>query len=476
MNLTEYTRHDATGLAELVRTGQTTGAELAACAQSAIDAVNGRLNFVAHRPAQPVPGNPDGPLAGVPFVVKDLVLQVAGLPNRAGTRLLGGGQFVPPGNSQLFQRFQDAGLNTVAVTTTPEFGFNAATEAVLYGPTANPWDITRSPGGSSGGSAAAVAAGVVPVGHANDGGGSIRIPAACCGLVGLKPSRGRVPLGPDNNFPIMGMGIEFAVTRSVRDAATLLDAANGPGEGEMFSLPRPAEDYATLVTRPTRKLRIALSASLPGMPAPDAPQADALAATARLLAAEGHEVVEATPAYDVEAWRRANYVGWMSFLASGVMGLSSVLGVKPGPDTVEAATLACAEAGSKLTAMDYELALMQMNGVSRALGRFMAQYDVILMPCLRHLPVPLGLMNQNDAEIGADGWFAKVFEHFPYCALFNMTGQPAISVPAGLHDGLPTSVQIVGRMADEGTLLQLARDLEGLQPWAHRRPPVWAGG
>lgn len=474
MNLSEYVTHDATALADLVRRGEVTAAELTTCAQTALDAVNDRLNLVAHRPEAPVPGNPSGPFAGVPFVIKDLVIQAAGLPSRAGTRMLAAGQFVPSANSELFQRFQDAGLNTIAVTTSPEFGFNAATESALYGATCNPWDPARSPGGSSGGSAAAVAAGVVPVAHANDGGGSIRIPAASCGLVGLKPGRGRVPLGPDNNFPVMGMAVEFAVTRSVRDAAALLDCVNGPAPGEMFSLPRPAEDYASLITKPTRKLRIALSNGLPGMPAPDAPQAAALRATAELLAAQGHEVVEAMPDYDPDTWRRGCYVGWMSFLASGVVGLSQALGITPGPDTVEAATLACAEAGSKMGALDYEMALLQMNAVSRAVGRFMTSHDVILLPTLRHLPVPLGLMNQNDPGIDAEGWFDKVFSHFPYCALFNMTGQPAISLPAGLHEGLPLAVQLVGGMGDEGLLLQLARDLEQARPWAGHRPQVFA--
>ena len=474
MNLSDYVQHDATALADLVAKAEVTPAELTACADAAIDAVNDRLNIIAHRPEAPIAGAGTGPFAGVPFLVKDLVLHIAGVPHRMGTRMLAEGQYVPPASSELFLRFQRAGLNTLAVTPSPEMGFNPTTEAVLYGPTRNPWDVTRSPGGSSGGSAAAVAAGVVPMAHANDGGGSIRIPAASCGLLGLKPTRGRTPIGPDYNLPLMGMGIEFAVTRSVRDAARLLDAVEGPEIGAMFDIARPVTPYAQVIGQPTRKLRIALATHLPGTPRPDAPLMDALQETARLLAAEGHEIVEAAPEFDPEAWSRATYVAWMGFLASGVAGLSQVLGVQPSTDNLETATLACAEAGMKLTALDYEMAFMQMNAVSRALGGFMAGHDALLMPMLRHLPVPLGHMNQNDPAMTAQGWFEHVFNTFPYGGLFNMTGQPAISVPAGLHEGLPLSVQLVAPMGDEATLLQLARDLEGVRPWAGQRPPVFA--
>ncbi|MCC5987327.1 MAG: amidase [Pararhodobacter sp.] len=477
MNLSEYVEHDAAGLAELVARGEVSAPELSSCADAAIDAVNDKLNIIAHRPEAPIAGSGEGPFAGVPFLVKDLVLHVEGVPHRMGTRMLAGGQYVPPHSSELFKRFQRAGLNTMAVTTTPELGFNATTEALAYGrPTRNPWDVTRSPGGSSGGSAAAVAAGVVPMAHANDGGGSIRIPAACCGLVGLKPTRGRTPLGPDYNLPLMGMGIEFAVTRSVRDAARLLDAVEGPETGALFDIARPAVPYATLFGQPTRKLKIALATALPGTPEPDAPLMAALRETAHLLAAHGHEIVEVTPQFDVEAWSRATYVAWMGFLASGVAGLSQVLGTAPSRDNLEAATLACAEAGMKLTALDYELAFMQMNGICRSLGGFMSGYDALLMPMMRQLPVPLGHMDQDNADFDAEGWFRHVFDNFPYGGLFNMTGQPAISVPAGLHEGLPLSVQLVGPMGDEGTLLQIARDLEQARPWAGHRPPVFAAG
>lgn len=475
MDIKDYAAQDATGLAELIRKGEVKVSEVTECAQTALAAVDKELHVVAQTLDAPIEGSSDGPLAGVPFVIKDLVLHVKGVPNRSGTRLLGAGQFVPEQSSELFVRFQKAGLTTLAVTTTPEFGYNATCEAKVYGePTRNPYDTSRSSGGSSGGSAAAVAAGAVPVAHANDGGGSIRIPAASCGLVGLKPTRGRTPLGPDYNLPLMGMGIEFAVTRTVRDAALLLDCVEGPEVGAMFDIARPATPYAKAITEKPGKKRIAFATHLKNTPEPDAEVRAALEKTAQTLADLGHEIVEASPDYDYEAWKRANFVIWNGFLAAGVYGLAQILGVEPSRDNVEAASLACAQAGAGLSALDYEMAMMQMNGVSRALGGFMSQYDAFLLPTLKQPAVPLGTMGQ-DEEFDAEGWHDHIFGYFPYCALFNMTGQPAITVPNGQSaDGLPLAAQIVGPMGDESTLLQLARQLEEAQPWSGLRPKVFA--
>lgn len=479
MKLNDYVEHDAIGLAELVGKGEVTPAELAACANAAIDAVNPALNFVAHRIAEPVQGEPGGPLAGVPFLCKDLVLQIAGVPHRSGTRMLGQGMFVPPESTELFKRFQKLGVQTVALTTTPEFGLNGATEALVYGgATRNPWDTDRSPGGSSGGSCAAIAAGVVPIAHGNDGGGSIRIPAAACGILGLKPSRGRTPVGPGHNLPLMGLGVEFAMSRSVRDSALMLDYAQGPEVGALFQIGPPAEPYSQAITRPPRKLKIALAYDLPGTAAPDPEQREAVLATARLMEEMGHEVIEARPEFDGEMWRATNLTWWKGFTAAGVGGLEQALGITASTEVLEACTLAMAEAGRRLTAVEYEAALVQMNMICRAVGHFMEAYDAFLLPTLRHLPVPIGLMDQNDASLDAAGWHNKIFDIMPYCALFNMTGNPAISIPAGLADSatgaLPVAAQFVGRYGDEATLLQIARDIEQARPWAHLRPPVFA--
>jgi len=228
MKLSEYASYDATGLADLVARKEVSADELTDAARRGIAAVNPQLNFMVDTIAPPIAGDGSGAFAGVPFLIKDIMMTAAGVPQGMGTRLLDNDVYVAPHDGELMRRFKAAGLNTLGRTTTPEFGFNATTESVATGPSRNPWDPSRTTGGSSGGAAAAVAAGVVPMAHANDGGGSIRIPAACCGVVGLKPSRGRTPLGPDAQLAILGLGIEFAVTRTTRDAAALLDLVAGP--------------------------------------------------------------------------------------------------------------------------------------------------------------------------------------------------------------------------------------------------------
>ena len=261
MRLDEYAAHDGLGLAALVRRGEVSAAELAALAQSAIEALNPQLNAVIGRvDARPPAGDATAPFHGVPFLIKDLVLHAQGVPCDMGSRLLAGA-FTAPHDTELMARFRAAGLVTLGRTNTPELGFNATTEPLLYGATRNPWDPSRSAGGSSGGSSAAVAAGIVPLAHANDGGGSIRIPAAQCGLVGLKPTRGRTPVGPETGMPLHDMGIEHAVTRTLRDCAALLDAVEGPASGDRFAIARPARPYAEEVRRaPPRRLRIAFHA------------------------------------------------------------------------------------------------------------------------------------------------------------------------------------------------------------------------
>ena len=476
MKLPEYVSYDATGLAELVASKEVAADELLDCAGEAIEAVNGKLNAVVDRLEVPVRGDSNGPFAGVPFLVKDLVLHIAGVTSRSGSRALADGQFVPEVSAELAKRFRKAGCSTIGVTSTPEFGFNASSEALLYGePTRNPYNLERSSGGSSGGSAAAVAAGIVPMAHANDGGGSIRIPAANCGLVGLKPTRGRTPLGPDYSFPLMGMGIEFAVSRTVRDSARLLDEVQGREVGALFDIPPPRRPYAEEIQAEPGQLRIALTHGLPDTPKPDEQIVAALDRTAGLLEKEGHIVEIASPDYDSEQFHDANFVAWTSFLAAGVHGLCEQLGIEPGPDYFESATLACARAGTEFSAIDVEVALMTMNAVSRAVGSFMESYDALLLPVLRHEPIELGYLDQNDPSLSGRDWYDRIFDIVPYTALFNMTGQPAISLPAGIHNGMPVPIQVAARYGDEAGLFRLAAFLERAQPWTDMRPRVFAG-
>ncbi|MCO1656135.1 amidase [Pseudonocardia humida] len=476
MRIDEYTAHDATALAGLIRDGQVSAAEVHEAAAAAIDAVSGELNaVVGERFAEPLAHDPAGPFGGVPFAIKDLIIHAEGVRQRAGTRLLGEG--VPmPGDTYLMARFRAAGLATMAVTATPELGFNASTEPVSTGAVHNPWDTTRSPGGSSGGSAALVAARALPVAHANDGGGSIRIPAAACGLVGLKPTRGRTTVGPDYADPLLGLGIEFALTRTVRDCAGLLDAVHGSEPGDRYLLPAPVTPFAAAARDGSRPLRIAVRTTpLSGTGSVDPECVAAVRRVADALAGLGHTVVEAAPALDAGAFDEANLVAWCSFLADGVDGLAAALGVTPGPDTLEATTLACVEHGRTLSASDIYAADRVFNATTRAVAAFHQEHDVLLTPTTCAPNTALGHLDADDPGLDARGWYHRIFAFAGFTALSNVTGMPAISLPLAVSErGWPIGVQLAAGTAQEATLLALAGDLERALPWADRTPAVVA--
>ncbi len=473
MNLDEYARYDGMGLAELVRTRQISSAELVEVAQRAIDAVNPELNAVIGR-IEPVPASAssEAPFAGLPFLIKDLVLHAEGVRCDMGSRLINE-TFVSPHDTELMRRFRAAGVVTLGRTNTPEMGFSLTTEPVLYGPTRNPWDTGRSPGGSSGGSSAAVAAGIVPIAHANDGGGSIRIPAAFCGVVGLKPTRGRTPTGPEFGQPLHGLGIEHVVTRTVRDCAAMLDAVQGPGVGDPFIIPPPARRYVDEVGAPVGKLRVAVSsAGMMGVQ-PDGEMRDAVMRVARQLETLGHDVTEASPRFDEGLFHKANLIYWCGFLAAGIAGVSQINGRTPSLDTLEATTLACFRHGSELKLLDVEMADALTNMVCRSVAPFFNEYDVLLTPTITGPALPLGHIRGNDPSLDAQGWYDHLFEHAPYTALYNMTGQPAISLPLQENaEGLPLGIQFVARFGAEDILLRLAAQLEEAMPWTGRRPKV----
>src|SRR5256885_8275251 len=325
MNISEYIEYDAVGLAQLITSGQVSAQEVQQVARQAIASVNPELNaLVGELFDEPLPYSADGPFAGVPFAIKDLVLHAQGVPTRLGSRLAGQG--VPfPYDTDLMTRFKQAGLATLGRTSCPEFGFNASTEPVANGPTRNPWNTSRSSGGSSGGSSVLVAARALPVAHASDGGGSIRIPSAWCGLVGLKPTRGRTPVGPDYDEPLSGLGIEFALTRTVRDAANLLDAVNGPGTGDKYEIASPARPYAREVGTPPGHLRIAMTTrAWSGSPV-EKEHVQAVETVGRELISLGHRVEEASPPVDWEAFVASQLPIWTAFLADGAVGLAAVL-------------------------------------------------------------------------------------------------------------------------------------------------------
>ncbi|MFT5530654.1 MAG: amidase [Candidatus Poriferisodalaceae bacterium] len=474
MDLTTiYGELDGVGLADLVRRREVTPLELVDEAIRRTEAVNGELNAViwsmfehARAAATGTPGN--GPFAGVPFLMKDFLAEVAGQPFHEGSSFLDG--YIPAEDSEIYRRFTRAGLITIGKTNLPEMAIGATTEPRKFGPTHNPWDLTRTPGGSSGGAAAAVAARVVPMAHGNDVGGSIRIPASCCGLVGLKPTRGRGTFAPLYGDLFAGYLSEGAVTRSVRDTAVLLDVIAGPEIGEPYSAPAPVRPFAQEVGADPGRLRIAFSTVTPlGDPLDPACKA-AVEATAALCEACGHDVVEAVPDFDaMKLWTQFTAV-----LAGGIAWAledwSRRLDRPLDEALFEPFVWAFAQRGRAQSAADHLLAVQDVQLQVRHYSRFFVDHDLWLTPTLGQPPVPLGTLVYSGDPVELR---RRTATFNPYNYIANATGQPAISLP--LHsspDGLPVGTLFTARFAEEATLLRLAAQLEEAQPWAARRPPV----
>lgn len=479
MKLSEYTAYDGLGLADLVRRREVTPLELVEVAFQAVEQVNPRLNAVIallreQAEAAARAPLPDGPFAGVPFLVKDLALTVAGTPMTMGSRLFA--QAIAPIDSELMLRYRRAGLVLIGKTNTPEFGISFTTEPAAHGPTRNPYRLDRIPGGSSGGSAAAVAARVVPMAHGNDGGGSLRVPASCCGAFGLKPTRVRTPAGPMSGLLTNGLTVEHAITRSVRDSAALLDATAGPDVGAPFWPPQPERPFLEEVSRPPGRLRIGFTErTFDGRPVNDACQ-KALRDAVALCQGLGHELVEAPPPYDERLFKRAQH----AFFAASTAGILDILAPRMGltvePGSIEVLTALIAARGRELTALDLVGADMAMNMLSRQIGAYFTQIDVLLTPTLAEPPVPLGVFDGNTPGLDGHALMDRLLAFAPFTGLFNVTGNPAMSVPLHMsEDGLPIGVQFVGRYGDEATLFRLAGQLEQAAPWAARRPEVCAG-
>jgi len=466
----ELTWMDATAQAELVSQKEVTPVELVEAAIERIERVNPKLNAVVtpmfDLAREAAAGKlPDGPFRGVPFLLKDLMAAYAGVTMTLGSKILQ--NFVPDQDSELVVRLKKAGLIILGKTNTPEFGILPTTEPELFGPCRNPWDTQRTTGGSSGGSSAAVASGMVPMAHANDGGGSIRIPASCCGLFGLVPTRARNPLGPLFGDCISGLVREHAVTRSVRDSAALLDATCGPDIGDPYWAPPPERPFLQEVGADPGKLRIAFTTkSAPGVDIhPDCVRG--VQKTASLCSELGHEVEEVAPELDGEMMEQAFVTLWSSGCASTLKLLKAT------KDQVEPLSWALFEMGSRYSAPDYLLALQNVQWISRQFARFFSDYDVLLTPTLAEPPVPLGTFDspEDDPLKG----FRRAGEFVPFTGICNMTGQPAMSVPLYWNsEGLPIGSHFIGRFGDEATLFRLAAQLEQARPWAQRRPPVTA--
>ncbi len=464
---------DATAQAGLVRDGEATAGKLLEAAIAKVEKLNPALNAVVETMYESARaaarGVPSGPFAGVPFLLKDIGASYAGAPMTSGSEYTR--DFVPDHDSELVVRYKRSGLVIFGKTNTPEFGIQPTTEPRLFGPCRNPWDAERSAGGSSGGAAAAVASGMVAMAHANDGGGSIRIPASCCGVFGLKPTRGRTTLGPDDD--VSGLVAEHAITRSVRDSAALLDAVSGPMPGDPCVAPPPERPFIEEVGADPGVLRVAFSTATPtGAPL----HQDCLAAVrdaAELCAGLGHEVEEAAPVLDGEEIERHFAVLWSAGVASGVDGTYRTTGRKPSPDLFEPLTWALYEMGRGFSASEYLLAVSALQRVSRAVAAFFGRYDVWLTPTLAEPPPPLGTFD-SPPENPMQG-YARATAYTPFTPIFNVTGQPATSVPLYWNeDGLPVGVHFAGRFGDEATLFRLAAQLEEARPWSDRRPAVCA--
>jgi amidase len=468
--LEEYSRLDAVALTELILRKEVAPRELVETAIECIEELNPTLNAVVtpiYEQALSAANSPNigGPFAGVPFLLKDLLAAYAGVNMTLGSTLLR--DFVPDHDSELVARYKRAGLIIVGKTNTPELGLLPTTEPLLFGACRNPWDADRTAGGSSGGSAAAVAAGMVPMAHANDGGGSIRIPASCCGLFGLKPTRARNPLGPDFGDLMSGLVVEHAVTRSVRDSAALLDATSGPDIGDPYWAPPPVRPFIMEVGADPGKLRIAFTRQTATGVSVHEDCVRAVEEAAALCTDLGHEVVEAAPELDSELIAHAFTVIWSSGCASTLNLLN------PKQDQVEPLTWAFYEVGRHYTSADYSHALVRMQRVSRQIADFMVDYDVLLTPTLAEPPVPLGSFDSppDDPLKG----LRRAEEFIPFTPICNITGQPAMTVPLFWNiEDLPIGTHFIGRFGDEATLFRLASQLEQARPWADRRPPVSA--
>ena len=507
MAIAEYGTLDALGLADLVRRRQLSPAELVEEAIARSERVNPKLGAVIttlYDDARRIAGTPiatgsavgpfAAPFAGVPFLVKDIYCDMAGVPAQSSSRYLVG--YKPARDATVVERFRKAGLITFGRTNTPELGLLPVTEPELHGPTKNPWNPTLTPGGSSGGAAAAVAAGIIPLAHANDGGGSIRIPASCCGLFGMKPTRARTPAGPDHSQLWNGFTITHAVSRSVRDSAALLDAIAGPEPTSPYWAPPPTRPFLEEVGAPPGRLRIALT-KRPQVTSAAALHPDCAAAvddTARLLAELGHHVEEADPDVDADAFARDFFTLVCVETAAFLARAQTVLGRRPRRGELESATAITALLGRQRSAVEAARARERLEAIARKTLTFFERYDLLLSPTLALPPPPLGALKPRGLEafgqellLGLhlgfllripgviDASVRRVFSFIPFSPLANVTGQPAMTVPLHWNDGgLPIGSQLVARFGDEATLFRVAAQLESARPWRDRRPPIHA--
>ncbi len=495
MSFAEYATTDAVGLAALIREGEVRPEEVLQTAIERVERLNPAVNAVI-RPmfeegrSELRDASQRSPFGGVPFLLKDLLASYRGVPLASGSRFLA--DYVPDHDSTLVTRFRHAGLVTIGKTNTPELGLTPVTEPELFGPTRNPWNHDRTAGGSSGGSAVAVALRMVPMAGGGDGGGSIRIPASCCGVFGFKPTRGRTPIGPDRARILQGSVVEHALTWSVRDSATLLDATAGPELGAPFVLPPPARPFAEEVQTSPRTLRIAYTTEPLLGHTVDPICCQGVEETVALLRHLGHRVEEATPQIDRVRFNQAFMTMVTAEMRADLLEMEEVMGRRGRRRDFELQTWTVMRLADAVSGSQYATALRVLDQDSRAVADFFEPYDLLLTPTLAFPPIPhhslspagvprvimevLGRLPGGGKVLDWVGALEQaaeeVFDFIPYTPLFNVTGQPAMSVPlCWSPDGLPIGMHFVGRYGDEATLFQLAGQLEREAPWADRRPP-----
>jgi amidase len=465
----DYPDYDGLGLAALVARGEVSQAEVVAACLARIERVNPRINAVVALTAEAGSRRAsaaEGKLRGVPFLLKDLAVLMRGEATTMGSRRVAGAR--AGHDSEIVARYRRAGLVIVGKTNTPEMGLAVTTEPAHFGATRNPWDPARSAGGSSGGSAAAVAARIVPWAHGTDGGGSLRIPAACCGVFGFKPTRARISLAPDAGERTGGFFTQHAITRSVRDSAALLDVAAGMANGDPYGAPALARPLADEVRLPPGRLRIALQNDAPGGVAVAAECRAAAQAAARLCESLGHAVVEVAPCYDLDALIDAALTIWSAHLAAAFPRPTDEEGLEP-------FTRFLVEIGREARAADYVRAMQHVHAQGRSIATLLEAHDVLLSPTLAQAPAPLGAFDtlRVASPAAARELFARQFHYACFTMIATAAGTPARSVPlAWSAAGMPLGTQFLGRFGDEATLFRLAAQLEGAHPWSDRRPPL----
>ena len=466
---------DATAQAELVTSGKVTPLEMVDAAIERVERFDGALNALTYRwfdAARQLASSselPEGPFRGVPYLLKDLYAAEAGKPLSNGSKAYKAADYVSTEDSTLVARYKASGLISIGRSNSPEFGSVPVTEPEAWGPTRNPWDLSRTPGGSSGGSASAVAAGIVPIAHASDGGGSIRIPAACCGLVGLKVSQGRISMGPSRDES--NLGVEHCVSRSVRDSARLLDATHGPGIGDVIIAPTPRRPFIDEVGADPGRLRIGFLDFNPRGGDVHADCVDGVHKTAKLLESLGHHVEPGFPdIFSDNEIGRAFSMLWSTNMGTAIRRFSEALGREMTPSDIEAMNWAQAEFAKGVNGVDFSLAQASSIQFRRAIQSWWTKgWDLLLTPTLSAPPLPIGSMPNNPERpmtplMTAGSWVA-------FTSQFNISGQPAISLP--LHrtaEGLPVGMQLAAAYGREDLLIRVASQLEQAAPWAHLTP------